>query len=234
MNEIRIERLKTLVRKYGSQAKLIESGEDINKAYISQLINGTRSMGEKAARNLEKKLGLPTYFFDETSSEQREIGKPEGSIDFMLRPKVKVDGVQESVAHYELPHNKEVPLISRVQAGAWQEASDPFEPGDADEWYICPTRHSDSTYALEVEGDSMTSPVGRSYPAGMIIFVDPEREAASGDRVVAKVNGDNEATFKQLVIDGERKYLKPLNPAYPVITDPFRVLGKVIGAYMKE
>ena len=80
----------------------------------------------------------------------------------------------------------------------------------------------------------MTSPVGRSYPAGMIIFVDPEREAASGDRVVAKVNGDNEATFKQLVIDGERKYLKPLNPAYPVITDPFRVLGKVIGAYMKE
>ena len=27
----------------------------------------------------------------------------------------------------------------------------------------------------------------------------------------------NQATFKQLVIDGPRRYLKPLNPRYPVI-----------------
>ncbi len=29
--------------------------------------------------------------------------------------------------------------------------------------------------------------------------------------------GSNEATIKKLVIDGPKRYLKPLNPAYPVI-----------------
>lgn len=132
-------------------------------------------------------------------------------------------------------HNhRSLPLISWIEAGSWHEAEDPFEPGDYENKFPCPARHGNYAYALRVKGDSMTSPYGRSYPEGMIIFVDPEQEAFSGDRVIAKVEGDNAVTFKQLVIDGDRKYLKPLNQSYPVITDPFKVIGKVIGAYMEE
>ena len=40
-------------------------------------------------------------------------------------------------------------------------------------------------------------------------------QAAPGNFVVVR-NGDNEATFKQLVKDGGDLYLKPLNERYPI------------------
>ena len=35
--------------------------------------------------------------------------------------------------------------------------------------------------------------------------------------MVVALDDTNQATFKQLVIDGARRYLKPLNPRYPII-----------------
>lgn len=140
--------------------------------------------------------------------------------------------VSEVTSNYKA--NGNVPLISRVSAGNWSEASDPFEVGDAEDWLPCPAKHSPSTYALRVWGDSMTAPYGRSYPEGVIIYVDPEKDAVSGDRVIARVAGDTEVTFKQLIIEGNRRYLKALNPGWPVITDKFEIIGKVIGSYMEE
>jgi SOS-response transcriptional repressor LexA len=128
-----------------------------------------------------------------------------------------------------------VPIISEVQAGAWAEVIDnghPFDLGEGGEGLIaCPFSHGIRSYALRVTGDSMTSPSGRSYPHGCLIFVDPDQRGGvvSGDRVIAKVNGDNRATFKIYVEDGSRRFLRPLNPQYPIITDEFRILGKVLG-----
>jgi SOS-response transcriptional repressor LexA len=73
-------------------------------------------------------------------------------------------------------------------------------------------------YALRVVGDSMTNPHGSpSFPEGTVIILDPEREAAPGKYVVVRQKGDSEVTFKQLVRDGGRFYLKPLNPRYPIL-----------------
>lgn len=130
----------------------------------------------------------------------------------------------------------EVPLISWVQAGAWHEASDLYELGDAEDWLPCPRRHGPRTYALRVMGQSMWNPGGRpSYDEGDIIFVDPDQAGgvASGDRVIALLTSASErvVTFKQLVSEGGQHFLRPLNPQYPPITDRFDVVGKVIGAW---
>lgn len=109
-----------------------------------------------------------------------------------------------------------VPLISWVQAGAWCEIIDNFAPGDAEEWIPCPVSHSEHTFVLRVRGESMFNPYGRpSFMDGDLIFVDPERPAQHGSLVVVRLDDDKEATFKKLVIEGERKYLKALNPAWP-------------------
>lgn len=128
-----------------------------------------------------------------------------------------------------------VPLISWVQAGAWCEAN--FESHDGETWLSCPVPISESGYALKVMGDSMTNPgPGRSYPTGCIIFVDPEAESKTGDRVIARVPRTNEATFKVLVEDAGRQFLKPINPQYPIIdiTEETHICGKVVGSFIPE
>jgi SOS-response transcriptional repressor LexA len=128
-----------------------------------------------------------------------------------------------------------VPRISWVTAGVWTDIADNFDPGEADEWIVAseskPGKHA---FALEVVGDSMTSPyVGAdviTFPAGTIIIVDPDQNADAGHFVVAKDVVTQQATFKKLTSDGGRWYLKPLNPAYQTveIDDPaMRVIGRV-------
>lgn len=131
-----------------------------------------------------------------------------------------------------------VPLISWVQAGQFCESHDLLAAGDAEEWLPRPKGASDSTYALTVRGDSMTSPYpgSRSYPDGMIIFVDPEKDCLPGNRGIFKLPDSNEVTFKELVSDAGKLYLKPLNPQYDKIPvdKEMTICGKVIGSYLPE
>jgi len=104
-------------------------------------------------------------------------------------------------------------------------------------WIYCPIPIDPSGYALKVNGDSMVNPGGeRSYPAGCVIFVDPKVTAMTGDRVVAKVPGSDELTFKVFVADAGRYFLRPLNPQYPIIdfSEGSQIYGKVIGAFIPE
>lgn len=129
-----------------------------------------------------------------------------------------------------------VPLISWVQAGSWCEAAN-FEPYEVDTWISCPVPISQNGFALKVRGDSMTNPSpGRSYPAGCIIFIDPDVESNTGDRVIARVPRTNEVTFKVLVEDAGRQYLRPINPQYPIIdiTEETHICGKVVGSFIPE
>lgn len=104
-----------------------------------------------------------------------------------------------------------VPLISWVQAGEWQTVIDNLLPGQG-ERIETTWKARAHTYALRVIGDSMEP----KFPDGCIIIVEPEEVAQSGSFVVVRQNGD-EATFKQLISDGSQKWLKPLNPRYPIM-----------------
>jgi len=135
------------------------------------------------------------------------------------------------------PMRGRVPLISWVQAGQWCDAADPFQPGDALDWLYCPVGHSETTFALQVRGDSMTAPHGnsRTYPEGCIIFVDPERRSpVNGDRIVACLAASHEVTFKIYKCEDGRQWLQPLNPSHEPIREAFNVLGTVIGKWERE
>ena len=130
-----------------------------------------------------------------------------------------------------------VPLISWVQAGSWCSAVDNFSPGDVETWLPCIAGHSEGAYALRVRGDSMTAPGGnsRTYPQGCVIFVDPMRKSPNnGDRVIAKLCGADEVTFKIYKSEDGRQWLQPLNPSHEPIRDEFTVLGTVIGKWEDE
>lgn len=130
-------------------------------------------------------------------------------------------------------------MISWITAGAWADLSDPFQPGEAEDWLPCPVRHGPRTYCLRVRGESMKNPGSRpSYDHGDIIFVDPDKNANPGDRVIVRLDDQSEATFKQLLIEDGRKLLKALNPdwkpRYIEINGNATITGVVIGKWVPE
>ena len=149
-------------------------------------------------------------------------------LSYFLTPELNSNS---NVAHAHQPRmTRKAPVISWVQAGSWVDCNDPLPLGVGDSWEDVPMNTSLNAFWLQVRGDSMTSPVGRSVPEGSLILVDPEVEADNGRLVIAKLTDSQEVTFKLLVLDGGRKYLKPLNPAYPLleINSNCEIVGVVI------
>lgn len=135
------------------------------------------------------------------------------------------------------PYNKgrEYPLISWVQAGAWAEAMEPYSIDQIDEWFESDAKVFGKAFWLRVDGDSMTAPTGVSIPEGTLVLIDTGREAVNGSLVIAKMVDANEATFKKLIIDGGQKYLKGLNPAWPMkeINGNCKIIGVAIQTMMR-
>ena len=133
-----------------------------------------------------------------------------------------------------------LPLISWVQAGQWGETIDNFHPHDAEEWIPCPFNHSDEAFILRVVGLSMYNPGGdKSYAPGEYIAVDPHGEAMNKKMVVARIDDEDKATFKQLLIDPEgTMILQALNPEYRPRAQEMpkgsRIVGTVIGKWVAE
>lgn len=69
-------------------------------------------------------------------------------------------------------------------------------------------------FALRVIDDSMEP----EFKQGCIIVIDPTGVAANGAYVFAEYQG--EYIFRQLQIEAERLYLKPLNEGYPTLELP--------------
>lgn len=137
-----------------------------------------------------------------------------------------------NVTEFNPKQLRKVPLISNIQAGVWREAIDNYHVNDAEDWVTCPVPHGDRTFVLRVNGNSMTSPHAGddSFRNGDLIFIDPDREYVSGDYVVAKIIDSNEATFKQYVEDGGKKWLMPLNPKFDKIelVEGMHICGRMI------
>lgn len=122
---------------------------------------------------------------------------------------------------------KVYPLISSVRAGAWSEANEPYTLEEVAEWYESTSKVQGEGFWLRVEGDSMTAPAGLSIPENTLVLFDTGREPVNGSLVIAKLTDSNEATFKKLIIDGGLRFLRGLNPAWPLM--PINGNCKIIG-----
>ena len=126
-------------------------------------------------------------------------------------PRWLLDGVGDPDDHEDtaIPVNR-VPLVSWVQAGEAAEVFDPYAKGAAEDWIETAATVGSRSFALRVAGDSMEPLI----PENSIVIIDPELEPMNGSIVVARFEDGHEATIKKLVVDGDAKWLKPLNPAY--------------------
>lgn len=127
-----------------------------------------------------------------------------------------------------------VPIISNVQAGLWTPATDPFEYGAWDSQIYPDVQVSDSTFGLRIVGSSMEP----RFQEGDCVIVDPRVQPLPGDFVVAKLDRDDEATFKKyrprgIAPNGEPLVeLQPLNEDWPTLwlspESPGRIVGTMV------
>ncbi|MDM0030403.1 LexA family protein [Variovorax saccharolyticus] len=124
-----------------------------------------------------------------------------------------------------------LPLISWAQARGANSATDPHLAEYVETWVDCSADCSVNSYALRVQGDSMSAPAGSdsTYPHGSIILVDPDRRSVvSGERVIACITETGELTFRVYRAGGSSCWLEPLNPWFSAFTRDFVILGAVL------
>ena len=79
-------------------------------------------------------------------------------------------------------------------------------------------------YALRVLGDSMAL----EFADGCVVIIDPGSTPRDGAYVIVEFAGD--VFFRQLVFEGERRFLKALNPKFGSfeLTPPYTIRGAVV------
>lgn len=187
----------------------------ITQGAVGHYLNGRNALNVEVASGFARILQVPISEFSPSIAskvaEQAESLKGESNVRFFG----------------EYRSGKRYPVLSSVQAGAWCEACEPYAVKDIDLWLESDAHIQGDAFWLKVEGDSMTAPVGISIPEGTFVLFDTGREPINGSLVIAKLSDSNEATFKKLIIDGGQKYLKGLNPAWPLV--PVNGNCKILG-----
>jgi len=129
-----------------------------------------------------------------------------------------------------------IPVISWVAAGSFSSIETVLKDTEIDE-YLPPIKECGKNgYGLIVTGISMSP----KFEPEDRIYVNPDFQVSdlkTNDLVIVSCTGDNEATFKQLVVEGATMYLQPLNPKWDEkvikLTEGCRLVGKVVGLYRK-
>jgi len=189
---------------------------DLNPSHISQLVNGHGSFGERAARNLEKKIGWEEGLLDKAEDLIAEA-TPESSF---------------SNVRLDTSPLRKIPVLDFVQAGLFHDVGyDGLNP-KGETYTTYQTAKPECVFSLEVSGLSMTP----EFNPGDKLVVDASIPPYPGCFVIAQ-NGSHEATFKKYRAIGYDEHgretfeLVPLNPDFPTMNSTqqeIRIIGVVV------
>lgn len=222
IHEIRLINAKKLLVESG--LKRNELSEKIGMSYnlLSQYIgkNPTKNIGDETAAKIEAAFNKPSGFLDQVPTQ--EISKPLDN-NINLKEKINIEG-------------RGIPVISWVSAGTFTTIDVVLKDTEIEE-FLPPNKDCGKNgYGLIVTGVSMSP----KFEPNDRIYVNPDypvSDLKTGDLVVVGRLGETEATFKELIIEGQTKYLRPLNPNWGEQIIKFnsgdKLLGKVVGLYRK-
>lgn len=196
-----------------TQASAGASLGDIGQSAVSQYLNGKIPLGVEITLKWAALL-------------QVDPAEIRGDVAELL-----ADKTGKTVGQFGLDGRQvgtDVPVIEfATLAGA--TFGEDFDPAKmARSRTICPVNHGSRTFAFRVNDDSMASTTSKSIPAGYFVWVDPDQVQVAHDRPVLARLANGQHVLAQYMEQAGRRWLHLQNPAYPAITDPFEIVGRVI------
>lgn len=118
----------------------------------------------------------------------------------------------------------QVPELTWEQAVSWPAQS----PETIRHYISTDSDVSDNAYALRIKDSSMMP----RFSERTIIIIDPDEKPADRDYVIVHLENQSQVIFKQILIDGDDIYLKPLNPDFKVVQlhQDYKILGVMVQA----
>ena len=150
---------------------------------------------------------------------------------YKLINKLVDEGILNKDSRGKLTPNKlfgEIPMLGLVEAGfPTMNDEEMTDTVSIDDYLI---DHKDSSYLLEVKGDSM---INEGIKEGDLVLVERKGEAKDGDIVIAEIDGG--WTMKYLRKQNGKVFLEAANPKYKPMypTYEFRIAAIVKGVIRK-
>ena len=201
---------------------------DVDASYLSQILNGHRTLGDRAAMNLAKKLGVPAELLttgNYSADDQDRISAKWLALD--LKPPTlphpaffnasinetaqRVVEDRESSAKYNRP--APVPVVGKAMLGSegYFDALDyPSGHGDG---YIDIVSSDPDAYGLKMVGSSMHPRI----KSGEFVLIEPNHRYQTGDEVLVKT-ADGRAMVKEFIYHRDGQYrFDSISDGYPPI-----------------
>lgn len=219
-----------------SLAKLLgKSDSYVTRMLWPQERDGRRNIGEDVVKQIEAALGIAGGTLDSNLPVAQALRLKQSDIPH----DDPVTAIFHARKGAETTGNKIYPeeataAIQRLPVLEWAQITGNKKRmhNDAKTWMTAAYEVDPGSYYLPVRGGAMLNPAGGpSFSEGDLILVEPRHEAASGSLVIVMLPGDGEPVFRQLLIDGSKRYLQALNPQWPdrvmAMPDGAAVLGVV-------
>ena len=226
IHEIRLTILKALIGE--NQLKdFAGAHNDVDASYLSQILNRHRPLGDRAATNLAKKLGIPAGLLTIGSYSAETQGQiTQRWLELGLKPPALPhpaffsstinETAQRSAAEKEAAKYRQrapVPVVGKAMLGSdgFFEALDyPAGHGDG---YIDMVSSDDNAYGLKVVGNSMHPRIKN----GEYVLIEPNHPYQTGDEVLVKTY-DGRATVKEFIYLRDGQYrLDSISDGYPPV-----------------
>jgi transcriptional regulator with XRE-family HTH domain len=105
---------------------------------------------------------------------------------------------------------KSLPLLKISEIQAFLESDDKTS---SERWVSTDMTVSKEAFAIVAEGNAMAP----RFEEGTILIFEPEQKPRDQDFVVALIKKQNTPLFKQILIDGDDRYLKSFNADYRTV-----------------
>ena len=203
----------------------------------SQLLKELRTEARLSVRAMAEKLGTRASTYQHYEDRYKKAWLPLELLD-VVEPVLLEKGVRKERIKLLYPHTANIvddvkgilraPLISWVQAGSFEEAVDPYAPGEFEDEVVV-EYDRESIIALRVRGTS----INRVAPDGAIIIVDYSLQELEPEKFFV-VRVDGEATVKRFMKNPDRFEPFSTEPDHPIIlpTEDLYVVGRVIRVVM--